>query len=217
MSDKSGIMSIIENPIIILVFIAIIFISLFSVFKGSGSNVVSTYTENENWKNSTNIKGPENAPVSIIEYGDYQCSPCGMAAGIVKQILDEYKDKVKLEYRHFPLPMHGFATNAAIAAECTGEQGKFWEMHDMLFENQKDINSKENLKKFAGEIGLDTEKFNACFDNSGYIDKININKSQGEADNVSGTPTFIINGQKLKSFQLESFKSRIDEELDKVK
>lgn len=219
MSNKSGVVGIIENPIVILVGIIIVFVSLFYVFRGNGggSNIVSTYTENESWKNSANVRGPENAPVSIVEYGDYQCPACGAAAKVVKDVLDLYKDKVKLEYRHFPLPQHGFAMSASIAAECAGEQGKFWEMHDKLYENQKDIGDKENLKKFASEVGVDAQKFDACFDNNGYVDKINKNKSQGEADKLSYTPTFIINGQKLESFKLEDFKSAIDKELSKVK
>lgn len=136
------------------------------------------------------------------------------ANGIVNKIMEEYSGKVRLVYRHFPLSQHPFALKAAVSAEYAGEQGKFWEMHDKLYENQEDINT-DNFLKFAGDIGLDSNKFKKCFDGNGYADKINDHKNKGENDNLRHTPTVFVNGVELSSFSVENFKKAIDSELNK--
>lgn len=206
------------NPVFLLVALILIFAALFYVFgskgKGGGSDLVSTYKEDQKWAETENMEGSPDAKVTILEYGDYQCPACASAHGIVNKVMEEYSGKVRLIYRHFPLPQHPFALKAAVSAECAGEQGKFWEMHDKLYDNQQDINT-DNFFKFAGDVGLDSNKFKACFDGNGYIGKINDDQNKGENDNLKHTPAFFVNGVELGSFGLEDFKKAIDSELNK--
>jgi len=214
---KLSIDNLFSSPIFLLLAVIFIFAVLFFLFGskqgGSGPDVISTYKEDQKWAETEDVKGPSDAKVTIVEYGDYQCPACGAASGIIDQILEEYKDKVKLIYRHFPLPQHSFAFKAAVSAECAGEQGKFWDMHKALYSDQGGINA-DNLK-YAEKIGLDIQKYSDCIKNNGYADKIRNDIKQGEADNLSFTPTFIVNGSKLDSFSVESFRKAIDLELKK--
>ncbi len=215
------------NPIFVLIVIGLVFAGLFYFFPwGSGEKTnnggvtSSLYEENDNWKNSENVWGSQDAPITLVEYGDYQCPACGNMRDIVEGILNQYNGKIRLIYRHYPLSFHKFAFKASIAAECAGEQGKFWEMHDKLYQNQKQLENGD-LKKYAGEIGADTERFEKCFDNDGYAEKINKQKEQGDKDNIQGTPAFFINGKELKNAEderylprMEDFKREIDLKLN---
>lgn len=207
----------IVNPVFLLIALILIFAALFYVFgskgKGGGSDLISTYEEDQKWAGTENMEGSPDAKVTIIEYGDYQCPACGAASGIVSQIMEEYKDKAKLVYRHFPLPQHTFSFRASISAECAGEQGKFWDMHKALYGDQGGINS-DNLK-YAEKVGLDIPKYTQCTNNNGYSEKIRRNIKQGDDDNLSFTPTFIVNGKRLDSFSAESFRTAINSELNK--
>ncbi|MFZ2970274.1 MAG: thioredoxin domain-containing protein [Minisyncoccia bacterium] len=220
MNEKRGgsIENIFSNPIFFLIAIIVVFAAIYYFFgsnkEGKTGNLTSTYAENEEWKNSEDAKGPADAKVTIVEYGDYQCPACASAHSIVNKVMEEYSGKVRLIYRHFPLPQHPFALKATVSAECAGEQGKFWEMHDKLYDNQQDINT-DNFFKFAGDVGLDSNKFKACFDGNGYMGKINDDQNKGENDNLKHTPTFFVNGAELGSFGLEDFKKAIDSELNK--
>jgi protein-disulfide isomerase len=221
MKDKPGIFfeKVLSNPLFFLIVIIAIFAALVYFFGGKEPKVseplASTYSEDSNWKNTEYFKGQQDAAVVIVEYGDYQCPACGRAFGVAERIIEEYKDKeVKFVYRHFPLSQHKFAFQAAVAAECAGEQGRFWEMHSELYKNQRDINER-NMKKFAVNIGIEADKFNQCFDNNGYADKINKQKEQGKSDNIRYTPTFFINGSELSDVSVEGFRKAIDSELNK--
>ena len=180
-----------------LLFIGII-IAIFGglvCFSSPDSNS-SSYLEDENWSNSENVKGNENAPITIIEYSDYECPACRNSYNMVEEVISEYQGQVKLVHRHYPLPFHKDAQGASIAAECAGEQGKFWEMHEKLYTGNEGL--KENsLNLYAKEVGVNEEKFNNCFAGDGYLDKINKQKKQGEKDEISGTPTFFINGKQV--------------------
>lgn len=159
------------------------------------------------------VRGPENAPVTIIEFSDYQCPFCGRAEATINQILETYPTQVKVIFRDFPLGFHQHAQKAAEAAECAGEQGKYWEMHDKLFENQRALDV-DSLKKYAAEIGLDTETFNSCLDNGDMASEVQKDFQDGQAAGVSGTPTFFINGEKLVGAQpFSAFKAVIDSKL----
>jgi len=216
-TKKFSIDSLFSNPIFLLLAVIFIFAVLFYLFgsKGGGnvSDAVSTYKEDQNWAQAEDAKGAPDAKVTIVEYGDYQCPACAAASGIVDQILEEYSGKVRLVYRHFPLPQHAFSFKAAISAECAGEQGKFWDMHKALYADQRGINS-DNLK-YAEKVGLDIAKYTECIKNSGYSDKIKKDIAQGENDKLSFTPTFIVNGKRLDSFSAESFRTAINAELAK--
>ena len=146
------------------------------------------------------MKGDENAPVTIVEFSDFQCPFCGKVEPTVKQILDIYKGKVKLVYRDFPLNSHEFAQKAAEASECADEQDKFWEYHDKLFENQ-DALTIEDLKKYASGLELDTVKFNDCLDSGKYESEVQKDFEDGQKYGVSGTPAFFINGKLISGNQ----------------
>ena len=157
-------------------------------------------------------RGPEAAPVTIIEFSDYECPFCKRAEPTVKKVLDTYGDKVRLVYRNYPLEFHATARPAAEASACAAAQGKFWEYHDKLFASSDLTDAK--LKSLAGELGLDQAKFDECFDKKQF--KADIDKDMADASSVgvSGTPAFFINGRMISGAQpFEKFKEIIDDEL----
>jgi protein-disulfide isomerase len=158
-------------------------------------------------------KGPTNAPVQIIEFSDFECPFCFRVNPTVAQVLSTYGDRVRLVYRHLPLPNHPNARPAAEASGCANEQGKFWEYHDRLFADQSKL-AAADLKKHAADLGLDTGKFNACVDARRFQKDVDADMDAAQLLGVSGTPHFFINGRALSGAQpLESFKEIIDEEL----
>jgi protein-disulfide isomerase len=162
---------------------------------------------------STPAKGNAKAPVTIIEFSDYECPFCKKVEPTLRQVLKEYgPDKVRFAYRNFPLPFHQSARPAAEAAGCANEQGKFWEYHEKLMD-ATDL-SAENLKKLAGEVGCDQKKFDECFAAQKFKDQIDKDMAAGEEAGVNGTPAFFINGRMIDGAQpYERFKEIIDEEL----
>jgi protein-disulfide isomerase len=141
------------------------------------------------------VKGLDDAPIVIIEFSDFQCPFCGrFYSQTLPQIKKEFIDtgKAQFVYRDFPISsIHSQAKPAALAAECANEQGKFWEYHNKIFENQSNL-SEENLKKWAKEIGLNMTTFKSCFDSKKYDSEVNKDFSDGQNAGVSGTPTFFI-------------------------
>ncbi|MGH7779525.1 MAG: thioredoxin domain-containing protein [Candidatus Binataceae bacterium] len=157
--------------------------------------------------------GPANAPVTIVEFSDFQCPFCERAEPTVKQVIQKYGDKVRLVYIDFPLPMHSHALDAAKAGQCAEEQGKFWPLHDQLFANQSKL-APADLKATAKKIGLDTTKFDACFDQAKTEATVMSELEQGKSLGIDGTPTFYINGRQLVGAQpIEAFSQVIDNEL----
>jgi len=162
-------------------------------------------------------KGPESAPVTIVEFSDFQCPFCSRAKGTVDEVVKQYGDKVRLVFRHFPLSFHADAPKAAEAAACADDQKKFWEYHDKLFANQGAL-KVDDLKKHAAELGLDTARFNECLDSGKKAELVKKDTAAGEKVGVSGTPAFFINGVVLSgAVPAEEFKSIIDAELSKKK
>lgn len=140
------------------------------------------------------IRGPETAPVTLVEYGDYECPYCGEAHGIVKQLEEMVGERLRFVFRHFPLTqIHPHAQRAAEAAEAAGTQGKFWEMHDTLFENQQTLD-EVHLVAFAEQLGLDIEVFSSALQLGIYSDRVREDFMSGVRSGVNGTPTFFING-----------------------
>ena len=165
------------------------------------------------------LKGDENAPVTLVEFSDFQCPFCNrFFTQTLPQIQSEYIDtgKVKFYYKDFPLDsIHPQATPAALAARCAGEQSedKFWELHDLIFQNQASM-SEDNYKKWASEIGLDTNKFNECLDSQKYINEVRADLQQGQGAGVRGTPGFLVAGQLVSGAQPFSvFQQIIEAEL----
>jgi protein-disulfide isomerase len=163
------------------------------------------------------VKGPANAPITIVEFSDFQCSYCKRVVNILEQVLERYPDKVKLAFRDFPIVnIHPQAEKAAEAAHCAAEQGKFWEFHDLLFDKQDTIPTT-NFAEHAKTLGLEVSTFQTCIDGHKYQEKVERNYAAGVKAGVSGTPAFFINGRLLSGAQpLEAFKAVIDEELERL-
>jgi protein-disulfide isomerase len=158
-------------------------------------------------------KGKKDAKVTIIEFTDFQCPFCARARPTVNQIVETYGDKVQYVLRDFPLNFHPLAQKAAEAAECAGEQDKYWEYSDLLWANQKAL-SVADLKKYAQEAKLDTGKFDQCLDSGKMAEEVNKDMADGSKAGVTGTPSFFINGQMLTGARpFEQFKEVIDLEL----
>jgi len=139
-------------------------------------------------------KGSTEAPVTIIEYTDYQCPYCGRhARGVLPLIQKNYVDKGKVRYvlRDYPLPFHKQAEKAAEAAHCAGDQGKYWEMHDKLFANQQALEA-DKLPGYAEAIGIDVEQFKTCLNGGVYADRVKANALDGSKAGVRGTPSFVV-------------------------
>lgn len=159
------------------------------------------------------VKGNPEALLTIVEFSDFQCPFCGQAQETLEQILETYKDKVKLVYKDYPLPFHENAENAALAALCAKEQEKFWEYHDKLFANQEKL-ALSDLKKYAQDLGLDSPQFNSCLGSKKYKNQVDEDTNEGQRIGVSGTPAFFLNGREISGAQpFENFKEVIDEEL----
>jgi len=165
-------------------------------------------------------KGEKDAPVTIIEFTDYQCPfSRRFAKEVLPQIEKNYiqTGKVKFYFRDFPLSFHQYAQKAALAARCANEQGKFWEYHDKIFQNQQNLN-EENLKKWAKELDLDLDKFNQCLEEEKYKKEVEKDFANGQSAGVRGTPTFFVNGKIIRGAQpYDQFKKAIDEALAKNK
>jgi protein-disulfide isomerase len=161
-------------------------------------------------------KGVSDAKVTIVEFSDFECPFCTRAEDTVKQVMQKYEGKVRLVYRDFPLPFHPNAAKAAEAARCAGDQGKYWEMHEKLFANQKALEPAA-LKGYAKDLGIDQGKFDKCLDSGEKAKLVADDRKAGEDAGVSGTPAFFINGVLISGAQpLEAFTQVIDAELNKT-
>jgi protein-disulfide isomerase len=164
--------------------------------------------------------GPAGAPVTLEEFGDFECPPCGLLHPILKQIEHEYGSRVRIVFREFPLvPTHEHALAAARAAEAAGIQGKFWEMHDLLYENQKAWHTTFDVRpifeSYATRIGLDVERFRRDLTSDIVERRIFLDGKRGRSLDVTGTPTVFLNGQELpyESLQPSKLRPLIDAEL----
>jgi protein-disulfide isomerase len=140
------------------------------------------------------------APVEIIEYGDFQCLHCAEVYTEVKLLIEALENKIRFVYRHYPIhTIHPLAIDAAIATEAAAMQGKFWAMHDMIFENQK-LLLRSSFSTFAREINLDLEQYESSQKYKQLFHKVINDFEGGVKSNVAGTPTFFINGKKYNGF-----------------
>ena len=155
-------------------------------------------------------QGSDGAPVTLVEYGDYQCPDCGVAFGIVQQVQRHFGNKVRFVYRNFPLEMHPMAEPAAEAAEFAATQGKFWEMHDAIYEHQSSL-SEAMLEKTGGQLGLDREGVRQAIEQGEFEERIEADMESGDSSGVRGTPTFFINGKQMSgSYDYESLQRAIE-------
>jgi protein-disulfide isomerase len=161
-------------------------------------------------------KGPKEAPITIVEFSDYQCPFCVKAEKTVVELLAAYPGKIRLVYRDFPLPIHPLAPKASEAAHCADDQGKYWEMHDKLFGVDGKLEVAE-LKKYARELTLDGDRFDKCLDSGDKAKVVAEHHKAGEEVGVGGTPAFFVNGRLLSGAQpLDEFKKLVDAELAAV-
>jgi protein-disulfide isomerase len=166
--------------------------------KRAASGPALKITEKENSGNEVvHVLGPENAPVTLEEFGDFQCPPCGRICEPINQIQKQHN--IRVIYREFPLPMHSHAKEAACAAEAAGRQGKFWPMHDLLFREQavwsKSEDARALFQAYAGMLQLDLSRFKADMDSPDVQQKIQADQKRGAAIGVKTTPTLFLNNE----------------------
>jgi protein-disulfide isomerase len=138
--------------------------------------------------------GRKDAPITLVEFSDFQCPYCQRMAPVLKEVSQKYGDKVRIVYRQYPIPsLHPFALKAAEASLCANDQGKFWEIHDAMFQDQQKL-SVTDLKATAGRLGMDQKKFNACLDSGKYAEQVQNDSKEAIKSGVSGTPAVFVNG-----------------------
>ena len=167
--------------------------------------------------------GPANAPAQLEEFGDFQCPPCSLFHPILEQMEAEFGDKLRVTFRHFPLPKHPHAVNAASAAEAAGMQGKFWQMHKLIYEHQKDWKDQFDVRPifqgYAKEIGLDVERFKRDMIGEVVAQRIFQDTKRAQSLGVKGTPTVFLNGREVpfESLPAEKLRVLIQQEVDSAK
>lgn len=158
--------------------------------------------------------GPDNAPVTIIEFSDYQCPYCqAWYQQVYQQLLASYPNQIHFVYRDLPLPMHPESVPAAEAADCAGEQGAYWKYHDALFNQQYGLD-RTAYEHYASDLGLDMQSFKTCLDSQRYLSEVEADAADAARVGLNGTPSFVINGRVLVgALPLADFKAVVDEEL----
>lgn len=155
-------------------------------------------------REDSHTQSTSSAKLTLVEFADFQCPSCGTAHPMIKKLLSDYPGKLNYIFRHFPLPQHDNGVVAAIASEAASEQGKFWEMHGALFENQSEWSDEANPNKlfegYAKELGLDVGKFKKAVADKSHKDKIDRDTADGKSLGVNSTPTFFLNGERMNSF-----------------
>ncbi|HEX8558986.1 MAG TPA: thioredoxin domain-containing protein [Pyrinomonadaceae bacterium] len=146
-------------------------------------------------------RGGATAKVTVEEFSDFQCPACGSLEPGLRRVLNDYGDRVRFIFRHFPLQMHKYAFQASRAAEAAGQQGKFWEMHDMIYDNQKEwsdsMEPRVQFDAYATRLGLDVQRFRADMERQDLADRIKADYARGMSLRVQGTPTVFLNGREL--------------------
>lgn len=201
-----------------LVLIGVVILAIFGIWKMMGTPdqentaVSALDVTDKDW-----VKGKSDAPVTLIEYTDFQCPACGAYYPILNQLSEEMGDKLKIVIRHYPLmQIHKNALPSARAAEAAGRQGKFWEMYDLLFINQAEWSNADNpmmsiFPSYAGRAGMDIERFRADMADTTLDDKITKDRETGNEMKINGTPSFFLNGERLKNpTSIEEFKKAIE-------
>jgi protein-disulfide isomerase len=161
---------------------------------------------------ASKVRGSPMAPVTIVEFSDFQCPHCAAAHPELARVVREHEGRVKIVFKHYPLPSHTRAAAAARAAEAAARQGKFWEMTDVLFENQRALEDTD-IASYAVRIGLDMERFRQDLASEDVAKAVDADRAEGERANVEGTPTIYVNGRKVDE-PLKALPSYLKEELD---
>jgi protein-disulfide isomerase len=205
--SKSSLPFIIIGVVLVAVTVAVVLMSR--------PNVVSN-TPTRNTSASANPAQPSMPPqpgapnpwargastrVQLEEFSDFQCPACGNLEPGLRRVIKDYGDRIRLVFRNYPLPMHKYAFVAARAAEAAGQQGKFWEMHDLLYDNQKEwsdsMEPRVQFESYATRLGLDVQRFKADMERQDLADRIKADMTRGNSVDVHGTPTVFLNGREL--------------------
>ena len=209
------------NRFWIILAIIIIGLGALFVFTKPKSNGNSNFTgDAAKLQPDDHVRGKKDSKVVLMEYGDFQCPACGQYFPIIKSLEADYGNRVAFVFRHYPIiSLHPNAFSAARAAEAASNQGKFWEMHDKLYETQNSwgqvtTNQQRLFEEYAKELKLNSSKFTADFTSEAVADRINRDVSSAKQFNITGTPTFILNGNKIDTPQgLTAFKKVLDDAL----
>lgn len=164
------------------------------------------------------FKGEKDAKITVVEYSDFQCPYCKSASDAIPNLIEEYKGKIKLVFKQFPLPNHNWAKPASIASLCAYEQDndKFWKYHDLIFASQRDItlaNSKEKFKEFAKKSDLNEDEFNKCLSSKTIAEKVEAEINEGRGVGVNSTPTFIVDGLIIPGADMKRVRNEINSRL----
>lgn len=207
--------------LIILAAIILIFGGIFW-FSKSKSSQSNNGGDSSQTAGSTNFEGNPDAKVTLVEFGDYQCPACYAYYPVVKQVVEKYGDKILFQFRNFPLvQIHPNAMAAARAAEAAALQGKFWQMHDMLYQNQNNWSSSQNasaiFEQYAQQLGLNMDQYKKDVNSAEVLATINADVKAAQALGATGTPVFVLNGKKIDSpGDLAGFEKVIDEALQQA-
>jgi len=196
-----------KNTLVVLALVATFGLGIFLMTLSPDSKQINPDIKGERIlaRPYSHLTGGVSAKAALVEFGDYQCPFCAQVSPFVKGIVSKYKDNqdFSFAYRHFPLPQHTSAVDAALAVEAAGAQGKFWEMNNLLYERQNDwsgaINAKSYFIRYASELDLDVERFESDMADQRHLDNVTQDKKDGEALGVNSTPTFFLNGQRLEN------------------
>ncbi len=162
------------------------------------------------------VYGPDNAPLTIVEFSDYQCPACRKNHEVVRELKQAYKDRIRWVFKDLPMPGHKWARGAALAARCAAEQGKFWQYQDLLFSSQEEL-SPDRLAHLATELGLQMEPFSQCLNAAKFQAQLEKDIEEAKKFGLNTTPTLVINNRLVSGAPPpDRFKQIIDEELQKV-
>lgn len=196
-----------KNPWVIIGIITVVLFGGALLLSGQ-----SNERANDGVEVKSHYKGNQSAEVTLVEYSDLQCPACASFQPVLTEVLDQFGDNLSFEYKHFPLPLHRNAMAAGMAAEAAGQQGKFFEYHDVLFERQSQW-SQGNVNtlfvQYAEELGLDVEMFRRHLDSSLLRDKVRADLNEGRELGVTGTPTFFLNGERMEIQTFQDFVAQI--------
>jgi len=211
---------------IIIITLAVVLFAVVLIISGKDRTPITNTPPNTKITAITaadQVRGPETAPITLIEYSDFQCPACAAYFPIIQKLKEDLGEDLRFVYRHYPLrQIHPNAQGSAQAAEAAGKQGQFWEMHDLIFKNQtrwSSLSARDALKTFTGyakDLGLDENKFTDDFNSDAVNAKIKADEKGGTSLGIPGTPTFFLNGQPLASPQsYENFLQTLQEEIAK--
>lgn len=187
-------------PFIIVIFVAVATLVGAGLLYQTKKSAAPTSESTRSTSSDVHARGNPNAPVTLEEYGDYECPPCGKLAEPLKKLESDYGDKLRVIFRQFPLPVHAHSTEAARAAEAAGLQGKFWEMHDLIYREQaswtsKAVDARQMFVSYARMLGLDVDRFERDVNSEAVKDRVEGDHAHGESIGVKATPSVFINNK----------------------